>query len=616
VSARRLAIVALVTALAVIVPLSVSFAQGQVTVPTSVGATVTVTWQGTTLPGANATSDCTGATAIGADVHEVDLLVPAGAYSSVAVLATATITYSGSGDLIVTIVRPDGSSVSDDSGSFDADESVSISNPPAGLYRIIACPFAAVAPQAYNGTLTLTASAPPPPAPPTCSTPGKALAFSAPSYVDTARAGGEPSIFALPNGTLLYAAHAGTTHFYSLEADDPDSEAFFEHYRGQVYAWASDDRGATWNFVDRTLPPDNAPGSGFSDPDFAIDAAGNVYLSEINLANVAVSKSTTSGHSYVLQNFFAQTITDRQWTAAGPANTLFIVGNPDEGGTFPTDPVGHTGHTIYRSTDGGKTYSKGVFDDGGLGDIVYDSVAKTLYEAHYSSGVLQIAAFRRALDPVAELALTPDLITIASGVSMLSHWPAIDTDAKGNVYIAWDESGSGTRQAGVWMSYSTTGGRSWAEPTRVDTGDQTDIWPWIAVGEPGRVAVAWFGNDHALPANNAESAGPNDPWNVYVAQTATGLGCTDSTHPGFRVTKATPQPFHVGTICMGGTICQAQLVDRRLGDYFTIDIDTTGALVAAYSDTRQGGSVSLPAFFKQVGGPTFAKGKPIGTGGH
>jgi hypothetical protein len=41
---------------------------------------------------------------------------------------------------------------------------------------------------------------------------------------------------------------------------------------------------------------------------------------------------------------------------------------------------------------------------------------------------------------------------------------------------------------------------------------------------------------------------------------------------------------------MGGTICQAQLIDRRLGDYFTIDIDTTGAVVAAYSDTRQGGA--------------------------
>ena len=93
-----------------------------------------------------------------------------------------------------------------------------------------------------------------------------------------------------------------------------------------------------------------------------------------------------------------------------------------------------------------------------------------------------------------------------------------------------------------------------------------------------------------------------------------GLGCLDSPVPGFRVTRATPDPFHVGTVCMGGTICQAELTDRRLGDYFTIDIDTTGAVVAAYSDTRQGGAVALPAFFRQDGGTSFFKGKPAGKG--
>ncbi len=552
---RRLAVPVAIVLLIQLIGVSASVAADQVTVPTSVGQVVTVTWQGTVLPGANATSDCSGTLAVVADAHDVNVLVPAGTYSQVAVAATVSIAFQGNADLILTVVGPDGRALSADSGSFGGGETVSFSNPPQGAYKFLVCAFAAVAPQAYAGTLTLTAGAPPPAAAPTCPAPGKPLKFGAPSYVDRTRAGGEPSVVAHPDGTLLYAAHAGTTHFYSLEADDPDSEAFFENYRGQVHAWYSTDQGATWTFVDRTLPPDNAPGSGFSDPDFAIDAAGNVYLSEINLVNVGVSRSTNSGRSYTLQNFFAQTITDRQWTAAGPTNVLFIVGNPDEGGTFPTDPVGHQEHTIYRSTDGGKV-----------------------------------------------------------GVGLLSHWPAIDVDAKGNLYIAWDESGNGGRPAGIWYASSTTGGRTWSAPARVDPDDRTDIWPWIAVGDPGKVAVAWFGNDHALPGNDAEQAGANDPWNVYVAQTQNGLGCLGSNAPGFRTTRATPEPFHVGTICMGGTVCQAELVDRRLGDYFTIDVDTTGALVAAYSDTRQGGSVSLPAFLRQTGGPAFSKGKPIKSG--
>jgi len=611
---RRAGSVLVLAVLLAVVIVPRSLAADQVTVPTVLGQSTSVTWTGTVLPGANPGSDCSGG-ALSPDAHIVGILVPAGTYANVSVLATATVTFTGAADLIITIVRPDGSSVSADSGSFGAAESTSISNPAEGSYQIIVCPFASALPQAYSATLTLTAGPPAPAGTPTaaCTAPGKPLVFSMPAYVDTSRAGGEPSVVAHPDGTLLYAAHAGTTHFYSLEADDPDSSSFFENYRGQVHAYYSTDNGASWHFVDRSLPPENVPSSGFSDPDFAIDAAGTVYLSEINLVNVAVSKSTTSGKSYGLQNFFAEDITDRQWSAAGPANVLFIDGNPEgEGGTVPTEPVGNSVHTIYRSLDGGKTFSEGIADGGGLGDIVFDQASKTLYEAHIGGGGLQIAAFRNALDPVALVALTPELSTIADGVSMLSHWPAIDVDARGNVYATWDESGNGSRAAGVWYSYSTTGGRTWATPTRVDTDDRTDIWPWIAVGDAGRVAVAWFGNDHALPGNDAEAAGDNDPWNVYVAQTTTGLGCTGSTSPGFKVSKATPVPFHVGTICMGGTTCQAMLIDRRLGDYFTIDIDTTGALVAAYSDTRQGGAVSLPAFLRQTGGTSFLKGPPVG----
>jgi hypothetical protein len=384
-----------------------------------------------------------------------------------------------------------------------------------------------------------------------------------------------------------------------------------ENYRGQVYAWVSDDGGDSWSFVDRTLPPEGVAGSGFSDPDFAIDAAGNVYLSEINLVNVAVSRSTDSGHSYELRNFFAQTLTDRQWTAAGPEDVLFIVGNASSGGTFPTDPVGNDGHTIYRSTDGGRTFSEGVDADGGLGDIKFDQGSGALYEAHLAGGELQMGSFCNSLAGDLRTALTPEVSTIARGVDMLSHWPAIDVDAAGNLYIAWDESGAEARAAGVWYSHSTGGGRSWAAPVRVDETDSTDIWPWIAVGDPGRVAVSWFGNDNELPEHDADQAGEGDPWNVYVAQTLTGLGCRESTSAGFRVTKATPEPFHVGTVCQGGTICQAQLVDRRLGAYFTIDIDTTGRLAAAYSDTRQGGAVALPAFFRQTAGPSFFRGPPI-----
>src|ERR687891_1974167 len=74
---------------------------------------------------------------------------------------------------------------------------------------------------------------------------------------------------------------------------------------------------------------------------------------------------------------------------------------------------------------------------------------------------------------------------------------------------------------------------------------------------------------------------------------------------GCRLATMTPDPVHRGTICQGCTACQAELVDRRMGDYFTVEIDATGRMWAGYSDTRRGGAVALPGFVRQAAGPRF-----------
>lgn len=428
------------------------------------------------------------------------------------------------------------------------------------------------------------------------------MTFGPQSYVDTTRAGGEPMIHVHPNGTLLYAAHAGTTHVFVPAGADADSLAFAQSYEGQTYVWNSYDNGATWEFIPRKAPS-NDPAQGFSDPDFAIDTAGQVYISEINLANVAMSKSTDAGKTYALQNFFAQTVTDRQWSEADQKDVLYLVGNAFGGGTS-TNPIGNLGHYLYRSTDGGKTYTPGQEDGDGLGDLRVDKRNGTLYEAYYGDNVLSIAAFRKARSGN----LTPEIHTIAKDVRMLSHWPTIDVDDAGNVYIVWDEGSGGKRPPGVYYSYSTNGGRTWAKAVRVDRDVKTDTWPWLAVGSPGRVAIAWLEASRALPDSNTEATG-DFTWRIMAAQTLTGLGCpgagANASAPSFTVSTVTPEPVHVGQICASGTTCQAMGIDRRLGDYFAIEVDTTGAMVLAYSDTRRGGMVSLPGFSRQTGGPSF-----------
>ena len=434
-----------------------------------------------------------------------------------------------------------------------------------------------------------------------CPAPAKPLTFEKQKYIDTTRAGGEPTVEMHPDGTLLYGSHAGTTHFYTPAAADPTTAAFVENYTGQTYYYFSKDHGKTWTYQQRVLPPNGTPFSGFSDPEYAIDSAGQVYVSEINLANVAVSKAPGPREPFELQNFFGMTVTDRQWMEADKKNVLYMVGNAFAGGTFPTDPAGNVGHYLYRSTDGGQTFSEGIPDGAGLGDLQIDRSTGTLYEAYLEGGTMSMTAYRKARQGNLS---KPETNLIAKDVSMLSHWPSFDLDPDGNLYITWDESGQGKLDAGVWFSYSTDKGKTWAKPTRVDTDNHTDIWPWLAVGDTGKVAVAWLSADRKLPNHDAETEGDHN-WRVHVAQTLNGLGCAGSDSPGFRSVVATPRPMHQGTICQGGTTCQAFLIDRRLGDFFTIEIDNSGHVWGGYSDTAQGGATALPGFIHQKGGIPF-----------
>jgi hypothetical protein len=445
------------------------------------------------------------------------------------------------------------------------------------------------------------------------------LTFQDPTYVDKTRAGGEPLVFTYPNGRLLYSAHAGTTHFFTPEAPNAGTGAFAENYTGQTYIWTSDDNGKTWTFRPRIIAPSGAPASGFSDPEFAMDSAGGLYFSEINLANVAVSSSREDhGNTWNLENFTGAVLTDRQWMEADRKGELYFVANGQPGGTG-IPPGVESGHYISKSTDGGKTFTPSVPDTKGgqgLGDIRVDKRNGTVYEAHYDGNKLSLAAFRKAR--TGDLTAT-DTNVIADNVKMLAHWPAFDLDPSGNIYVTWDESGHGDRDAGIWYSRSTDAGRTWAAPVRVDRDDNTDIWPWIGVGDNGRVGIAWLGADKKLPNQDAETPGTHG-WRIIGAVTTTGLGCAGSATPSFSVATATKDPVHTGTICQGGTVCQAQLIDRRLGDYFSVEVDGTGRMWAGYSDTRVPGSVSLPAFVRQQGGPSLlvprtAGNKPTATTG-
>jgi hypothetical protein len=477
----------------------------------------------------------------------------------------------------------------------------------AGIVAVLAL----VASVAVPGVSSIAAGAEP------CPAPAEQLTFEM-HYIDEHRAGGEPMVHTLDDGTLLWGSHAGTTHFFAPAAQGGRTSAFVENYKGQTYQYYSTDNGETWEFVERE--PISAefdsglPLSGFSDPEFAVDQAGNIYISEINLANVAVSKSTDGGRSYELSSLASIILTDRQWTAADEEDVLYMTAN-GQGATRHAKVPG--GHYLTKSVDGGKTFSDYEYPNpNGIGDIEVDWNDGTLYELSATAGTsgngtLSMAAFRDIRDRSSNFGEGMELSTIAegagyTGINRLID-PTFDIDDDGNLYVTWSENGTGRaeRSAGIYYAYSTDQGRTWSAPQRVDTDGRTAVWPWITVGDAGQVAINYFQTERQLTRNNAETAQNTDGWNVMTAYTHNGLGCEDSEIPGFAEVQASSEPVHYGTICQGGTLCQAQAIDRRLGDYFANEIDGNGNLYISVSDTRQGGAVALPLVIRQVGGPAF-----------
>jgi hypothetical protein len=218
-----------------------------------------------------------------------------------------------------------------------------------------------------------------------------------------------------------------------------------------------------------------------------------------------------------------------------------------------------------------------------------------------------------------------------------SHWPAISIDSAGNYYIVWDTDDRDTHSANgcppaysgsesfgtlppvnaptplanrVMMSYSTDGGQHWSAPQTVaySPGHRL-LWPWVTAGSAGRIGVVYYQYSSVVDPDCA-------PANAQVSVMAAELSNAPSSQPTETIVDAAGRPIHSGSICAGGTTCAAENAitseDRRLGDYFTDNVDGHGCLMIATGDTTLNDPVtgltspiSHPLFLHQDGGTSL-----------
>ena len=147
----------------------------------------------------------------------------------------------------------------------------------------------------------------------------------------------------------------------------------------------------------------------------------------------------------------------------------------------------------------------------------------------------------------------------------------------------------------------------WSTPVQVDRGNvRSTVFPWLAAnGEPGRVAIAFYGTESDGDPNTGAFKAT---WDVYVNQSLNALDAT----PSISQVKATTHPFHYDSICLNGLGCDlaAPPGDRSLADFFAIDYNPkTKKLMVVYDQSAKQpdeavGRIATPAVVTQTGGPS------------
>ena len=432
------------------------------------------------------------------------------------------------------------------------------------------------------------------------------LSFGKRVYIDTVRPGGEPVSVIGQDGSINVSAHGGTTHLYK----DPNALAngavdLASTYGNQTLNWRSTDGGKHWSYIGTAgtgAGPHTLTSTGFSDPDYAIDAGGRIYNTEIDLANVAVFSSGDDGQTYS-RGEAEVTSGDRPWLTAGRKDEVYLYVN-----TF---------QQIFRSTDGGLTWtSQSQNNSAGPDAKMYIDPKNPngLIGPHNPDGVTiskDLGRTWKAYDG-AKLGKTVDF------------FGAVAVDKAGNAYRAAAGGYDGPKDTKVGDGHVTFNAfnrstMSWGKPVTIATPKGDMLWPWVVAGDDGHVAVAWL---ERLPKHP-------DRFEMYVAATENAHGTTVTCRNGstrfvpsqWTVADASHGPIHVGAICLNGTACNASTDfpagDRRLGDFYTVNYDKDGRIfVVGGSTVRPGADIqmptSVPIFIGATSGPKMVA-KPMTT---
>jgi hypothetical protein len=320
-----------------------------------------------------------------------------------------------------------------------------------------------------------------------------------------------------------------------LAVDNKGRVFFIDTYIAGLLMSAWKDNGATWEY---TVQP-AGPIPGFDDRPWLTISDKALYLYINHVTHTEVYRSTDGG---------------KTWTTGGP---LTYKGNALGQPFFP----GHI--SAHRKSD--TLWVAGVVDDGGqkLGAAVSTDGGATFREAEISK-------------PQRE-----DFSPIFTGATAV--------DEANNGYATW--STTDNEGCDVYYAASTNKGKSWQEPVRVNDVGGCATFPWIAARDKGEVALAWYETPKVRRTASATVASvmrstveiygidvdltyqdevpAKQPWHLHVA----------------LVKKAhSKNPVIVEERVPHKTPVLTGPLNRELWDFLQLDIDKEGQVHVAYVD--------------------------------
>jgi len=357
--------------------------------------------------------------------------------------------------------------------------------------------------------------------------------------------------------------------------------------------WKSEDKGLQWHIVG--CPDKSNCQNGGGDTEITIANNRDVFGSDLQtLACNSALRSLDEGKTFTTSEACFPA-TDRQWM-----------------GVY--DPNGNaTGRRIYLAANGqvAGCYLLVSTDNG----ITYTPPNPTNPEALVGGSCIG----RFAVDPANGQIFVPTgggttRVSTDGGVTWAARgssgaqahfFAPLQLDTAGNLWQAWTEGSK------AFLSYSLDRGASWHTKIQVSTGPASPIgtspdlrqmlFPWLAVGDPGRVAVVFYGTTDT--GSNGGFPGSNNAlWHAYATFSTNALDA----NPTFTQVQADEHPMHRGTICTGGFPgCLEANSDRSLADFFMVDKDTQGRVFISYNENSDL-SLVVPQPAEYIGKPINA----------